>query len=126
MLLILALVFILGEAITEGLLKRFNKASWLFDNFLQWVIAIFLFALWFVIAYHFDNYYVETWKLIAGFVFVRFGIFDIAYNLANGQKWNYYGKTKLYDRIMQRTGSWGWFMKFVCLIVGVCFLMGWQ
>ena len=126
MILIYALLFILFESIGEGLLKRFNKAEWLFGGFIQWLIAIFLFGVWFVIAYHFDNYYVETWKLITGFVFVRFGIFDVAYNLSNGQKWNYYGTTKLYDRIMERTGSWGWFMKAVCGIVGVCFLMGWQ
>ena len=57
---------------------------------------------------------------------MRFGIFDVAYNLANGQKWNYYGKTKLYDRIMFKLGSWGWFMKAVAGIVGVVFLIGWQ
>ena len=82
MILLLAILLILAEAIGEGLLKRFNKAEWLFGGFIQWLTAIFLFALWFVIAYHFDNYYVETWKLITGFVFVRFGIFDIAYNLS--------------------------------------------
>jgi hypothetical protein len=124
MILIYALIVILGEAVTEGLLKRFNKAEWLFGGFIQWLIAIFLFGVWFVVAYHFDNYYVETWKLILGFIFVRFGIFDIAWNLARGVKWNYYGTTKLYDRIMFKLGSWGWFMKLVLLIVGVCFLIG--
>ena len=34
-------------------------------------------------------------------------IFDVAYNLSNGQKWNYYGKTKLYDRIMFKLGGLG-------------------
>ena len=55
MVLIYALIFILGEAITEGLLKRFNKAEWLFGGFIQWLTAIFLFALWFVVAYNFDR-----------------------------------------------------------------------
>lgn len=124
MVLVYAFIVILGEAVTEGILKRFNKAQWLFGGFIQWLIAIFLFALWFVIAYHFDNYYVETWKLITGFVFVRFGIFDVAWNLARGVKWNYYGKTKLYDRIMFKLGSWGYFIKLICLIIGVVFLLG--
>lgn len=126
MVLVYAILFIFLEAVTEGLLKRFNKAKWLFNPFIQWLVAIFLFALYFVIAYHFDGYYVETWKIIVGFVFVRFGVFDFTYNLSNGQKWNYYGKTKLYDRIMSSLGDWGQFMKGICLIVGVCFLMGWQ
>jgi putative Mn2+ efflux pump MntP len=124
MILLTAILIILAEAIGEGFLKRFNKASWLFGGFIQWLIAIFLFGVWFVIAYNFDNYYVETWKLITGFVFVRFGIFDVAYNLSNGQKWNYYGTTKLYDRLMDRLGGFGIFAKVVCLIVGVCFLLG--
>lgn len=126
MLLLLAILFILFEAVSEGLLKRFSLADFIFNNFIQWLIAIFLFALWFVIAYNFDNYYVETWKLITGFVFVRFGIFDIAYNLSNGQKWNYYGKTKLYDRIMYYFGGFGWWIKLCCGIVGVSFLAGWS
>lgn len=125
MLSLLAILTILAEAIGEGLLKRFNKAEWLFGGFLQWLIAIFLFGVWFVIAYHFDNYYVETWKLITGFVFVRFMIFDVAWNIARGVKWNYYGTTKLYDRTMNRLGGFGWFVKLVAGIVGVCFLMGW-
>lgn len=126
MLLLLAILFILFEAVIEGLLKRFNKVQWLFDNFLQWLTAIFLFGVWFVIAYHFDGYYVPIWKLITGFVFVRFGIFDIAYNLSNGQRWNYYGTTKLYDRIMEGFGGFGQFIKAICFIVGCVFLIGWN
>ena len=127
MILFFALILILAEAIGEGFLKRFNKAEWLFGGFIQWLTAIFLFALWFVVAYNFDNYYVETWKLIIGFIFVRFMIFDIAYNLSNGQRWNYYGKTKLYDRIMDRLGGFGWFLKFLVFgPVGISFLAGWS
>lgn len=125
MILIYALIFILAEALIEGLLKRFNKAEWLFDDYTQWVTAIFLFALWFIFAVSFNGYYVPTWKLITGFIFVRFATFDVTINLAWGQKWNYYGTTKLYDRIMYELGSWGWMMKFFVLgPVGICFLLG--
>jgi hypothetical protein len=128
MILLYALLFILFEALTEALIKKhYPKLSEvIFKWWVQWIIAIVLFAVWFMIAYNFDRYYVPTWKLILGFVFVRFLIFDITWNLARGVKWNYYGTTKLYDRIMTRLGSWGWFMKLVCGVVGVCFLMGWS
>jgi hypothetical protein len=124
MILIYALLVIIIESVGEGLLKRFGKAEWLFANWLQWVTAIFLFGLWFIIA--FNGYYVPVWKLITGFVFVRFMIFDILWNLARGVKWNYYGTTKLYDRIMAELGGWGIMMKVICGIVGICFLMGWE
>jgi hypothetical protein len=126
MILIYALIFILGESIGEGLLKRFNKAEWLFDNFIQWVVAIFLFGLWFIIAYHFDGYYVPVWKLIVGMISVRFALFDVIWNISRGVKWNYYGTTKLYDRILTKLGSWGYMMKVICGIVGIVFLMGWS
>ena len=88
MLLIYAIIFILAESIGEGLLKRFNKAQWLFDNFIQAVVAVFLFSVWFIIAYHFNGYYVPVWKMITGFIGVRFLFFDIAYNLSAGITWH--------------------------------------
>ena len=113
MLLITAIIIILIEAVTEGLLKRFDSGinEVIFDACIQWVIALMFFGSWFIWAIHFDGYYVPTWKIITGFVFVRFAIFDVTWNLARGQKWNYYGTTKLYDRIMYELGSFGWMMK---------------
>lgn len=125
-LLITAIAVILFEAIGEGILKRFKLASFIFDLWVQWVIAIFLFALWFIWAYHFDGYYVPVAKLIIGFIFIRFAIFDIAWNLARGVKWNYYGTTKWYDRVMTELAEWGWMIKGICGVVGVVFLMGWE
>lgn len=124
MLLFYAILFILTEAVTEGLLKRFNKADFIFDLWIQWVIACFLFGVWCVIAANFDNYYVPAWKLIAGFIFVRFLIFDIAWNIARGVSWDYYGTTKAYDRFMVKLGYFGQFAKLVFGIVGIFFLLG--
>jgi len=127
MLLIWAILFIEPEAITEGILKRFNKAEWLFYNLVQWIVAIALSALWFfVVALPFDKYYVPIEKLIIGFVFVRFAIFDISINLAWGMPWNYYGKKKWYDRTMTKLGGFGWFLKIICGIMGICFLLGYS
>lgn len=120
-----AIIFILFEAVTEGLLKRFNKADWLFVNWVQWLTAFALFASWFVlVALPFDNYSVPIWKQVLGFIFVRFLIFDVVWNIVRGVRWNYYGTTKLYDRIMFELGGVGWMAKIICGIMGLCFLLG--
>lgn len=124
MLLITALIFILTEAIGEGLLKRFNEAEEIFDLWIQWVIALLFFGVWLVIALQFNEYFVPVVKLIIGFVFVRFAIFDIAWNLSRGVEWNYYGTTKLYDRIMYELGGIGWMAKAIIGFMGIVFLLG--
>jgi hypothetical protein len=128
-LLITVLIFITFEAITEALIKMYRPklSAIVFKWWLQWIIAIALFAIWlFAIALPFDKYYVPTIKLILGFIFVRFLIFDLAWNLTFGVKWNFYGTTKLYDRIMAELGGFGWFMKLVIGLIGICFLIGIQ
>jgi len=128
MILLLALFFISFEAVSEALIKKHcpKLSEVIFKWWLQKIMAIVLFVIWFIIAFNFDRYYFQTWKLIAGFVFVRFMIFDVIWNLVRGVKWNYYGTTKLYDRIMASLGGFSWWIKICCGIVGVCFLMGWQ
>jgi len=126
--LLLVILFISFEAICEALIRKHcsKLSEIIFKWWLQWIIAIVLFAVWFVLALNFDRYYIPVWKLIAGFVFVRFMLFDVIWNLARGAKWNYYGITKLYDRIMTSLGGFGWWIKICCGVVGICFLMGWQ
>ena len=124
MVILTALFFILLEAITEALIKKRYPDSFIFEWWVQWILAFALFVGWFIWALNFDKYYVPTLKLILGFIFVRFAIFDIAYNLTSGLKWNYYGTTKLYDRIMVRLGGWGWWVKLCFGIIGACFLLG--
>ena len=128
MLLIIAIAIILIEAISEGLLKRFNSPinEIIFDAWIQWVIALMFFGSWFIWAIHFDGYYVPTWKIITGFVFVRFLIFDVAYNLSAGNKWYYYGTGKWYDRTMYKLGSFGWMLKGISGIIGTIFLLGYS
>ena len=125
MLLFTAILFIAFEAIAEGLAKRFNFADdFLFDAWVQWVIALLLFGVWFIVSIHFDGYFVPVWKIVTGFVFIRFAIFDVLWNLSRGVEWNYYGTTKLYDRVMYELGEWGWMAKGICGLVGVVFLLG--
>jgi hypothetical protein len=126
MLLLTALLIICFEAIGEGLIKRYSPSisAILFKLWLQWVIAIGLFAVWFWLMQGFDKYYVPNWKLIAGFVFVRFLIFDFIYNIISGLPLMFYGTTKLYDRIMKQLGGYGLMLKVIAGIMGIVFLLG--
>lgn len=126
MILLTAILFILTEAITEGLIKRHSPAvsAIIFKWWVQWIIVVVLFVIWLIIALQF--YYVPIVKLVIGFVFVRFLVFDVVWNIVRGVRWNYYGNTKLYDRIMIRSGSFGWFIKAIAGIMGIVFLMGWS
>lgn len=124
-LLISAIIVILAEAITEGVFLRKRISGWLFDDGIQWITSIILFGAWLIYAVSFDRFYVPMPKIVIGFIFIRFLIFDIVFNLSAGLRWDYYGTTKLYDRIMYELGSFGWMMKFVVLgPVGICFLLG--
>jgi hypothetical protein len=128
MILIYATLFIAFEAITEALIKLYcpKLSVVIFKWWLQWIIAIALFAGWFVIALNFDKYYVPVWKLIAGFVFVRALIFTPIYNIVFGNPIGFYGTSKWYDRQMKKLGSWGWMVVIILGIMGICFLMGWD
>ena len=128
MILLLAVFFIAFEAVGEALIKKYcpKVSAVVFEWWLQWIIVAVLFLVWFFIVLNFDEPYIPVWKLICGFVFVRFLTFDNIYNLTFGLKWNYYGTTKMYDLVMSTLGSWGWFLKIVLGIVGIVFLMGWS
>ena len=91
---------------------------------MQWLIALILFGVWLVFALQFDKFYVPVWKIVLGFVFVRWLFFDFIYNLFAGNRWDYYGSKKTYDKIMTALGEWGLMMKIICGIIGICFLLG--
>jgi hypothetical protein len=126
-LLITCLLFICFESVTEALIKMYcpKLSKVIFLWWLQWIIAIALFGIWlFAIALPFDGYYVPVIKLILGFIFVRFLIFDFAYNITSGLPLMFYGTTKWYDRIMKSLGNYGIMWKVICGIIGIIFLFG--
>jgi hypothetical protein len=109
--LLLALFLIIFEAVFEGLkiaghhiAAEFVEATYLF------VITVGLFC-WFNNVKSFE--YKPIVKILIGYVLLRFAIFDVVWNLAAGQSWNYYGVTKVYDKIMTELGSIGWLLKFI-------------
>ena len=133
MLLFFAIATILTEAIIEGLIKRHSPAvsAIIFKWWLQWLIAIGLFALWLLYALQFDGYFVPTWKLIIGFVFVRFLLFDNVFNFSAKLPFDYIGTRKGYDQALGWIRDmWGFstilFMKFVFGMWGIFWLIGYK
>jgi len=114
---LIALFLIVCEAVYEGLAIRGNHlASELIEDIYTGVVIVIV-SLWLSIVTN-----VPLWKIITGIVMIRFATFDIIWNISAGQRWYFYGETKLYDRIMIALGGWGWFVKAICLIVGICIL----
>ena len=131
MILIYAILFILIQPIAEAVQNNFKPEWNPAVRKLNIPVRIIIAVVWFFTCTSPTIYYVPTGKLIAGYVFVLFMLYDSTWNLTSiilGKKisiW-YYGDTKWYDRTMVKLGSWGWMVKIICGIVGVVFLLGWE
>ena len=113
---LIALFLIVCEAVYEGLSIRGKRlASELIEDIYTGLIIVVV-SLWLATVTD-----IPLWKIITGIIMIRFATFDIIWNISAGQRWFYYGN-KLYDRIMISLGRWGWFVKAICLIVGICIL----
>lgn len=68
---------------------------------------------------------IPFWKIIIGFIFIRFLIFDYTYNKIRGLSLYYQGTTKLYDQMLSSVpGHFILFVKVIAGIVGTTFLLG--
>ena len=63
------------------------------------------------------------WWYVAGYALLRFATFDIIHNISAGLPAFYLGDTKLFDVIMTKLASWGWFVRFICGIIGITWLL---
>ena len=125
--LLLALFLILSEACFEGLRARGCLiASELVE--LVYLAGVSLMAFgWLNRKYIFKEIKADRYiVIIIGYFLLRFGLFDTAWNIAAGQSWDYYGGTKLYDRVMVQLGAWGWMLKGIAGLWGIAWLMGWR
>jgi len=52
----------------------------------------------------------------------RWIVFDIAFNLANKDKWNHYGDTSSLDKFMKKSGKYHILIKSVPVIAGIIIL----
>ena len=122
MILLFAILFNSLEAVYEGL---YDKGIKLWSGIVEFVlkaIIIFVCLNWFA-GIHPMIHYEPLWKTILGFVFIRFLIFDIIYNLTRGLQWNYIGNTKIYDKLISKLGGFGWFVRLILGIIGIVFLL---
>lgn len=63
------------------------------------------------------------WWYVAGYVLLRLALFDIVHNVSAGLPVLYLGDTKLFDIVMTKLASWGWFMRFIGGIIGITWLL---
>lgn len=131
--LLVALFLIVFEAVPEGLALDGHK---MIAGILEAVkligITLTVYA-YFTVSYPekpYSRWYLTFnggyWWLIAGYFLLRFGIFDIIFNLSAGQEMFFRGTTKVYDILMTKLGSWGWFIQLCCTLPGIAFLMEWR
>lgn len=129
MILIYAILFILIQPIAEAIQNNFKPEWNPIVRKLNIPVRIIIAVIWFFTCTSPTIYFVPTGKLIAGYVFVLFMIYDSIWNLTSiilGKKisiW-YYGDTKKYDQIMTELAEWGWMIKVIFGIMGIVFLLG--
>jgi hypothetical protein len=130
MILLYAILFILIQPVAEAIQNNYKPGWNKVVRKISIPARIVIGVVWFFACTSPTIYYVPTEKLIIGYIILAFAIYDTAWNLTSiilGKKislW-YYGDTKKYDQIMIKLASFGWFVKGVCLIVGMVFLLGW-
>lgn len=127
--LLVALFLIVLEAVPEGLALGGHKMIAGIIEAVKLVgIAVVIYAFFAGFSYTHANMHtvVEYLFLLAGYFLLRFGIFDIIFNISAGQELFFRGTTKLYDIIMGRLGTWGWFIQGCCVLPGIVFLMEWR
>ena len=127
MILLFTILFNALEAVHEALYDNGKKLlSGIIEAVLKAMVVSIALA-WFAGIHLFDLDYIPYWKLLTGFVFVRFLMFDVIYNVTRGLPLLFMGSTKLFDRILSKVpASFLAFVRVVLGIIGICFLIGIQ
>ena len=132
--LIASLFLIIFEAVSEGLYDRQKKTiAGVIEFIYRAVVTLIIFA-WLTNYWHIDTATTDYWVTVIGYVMLRFAIFDVIYSLARGNTGIFYiGNTKLYERALvwlidkgKVSYSLIIFAKFIALVWGISWLMGWQ
>lgn len=127
--LFVALFLIVFEAVSEGLALGGHKMLAGIIEAVKLVGVVFVIYAFFA-GFRYTHTGLHTVAeylfLVAGYFLLRFGIFDIIFNISAGQEVFFRGTTKLYDIIMERLGNWGWFIQLCCVLPGIAFLMEWR
>ena len=132
--LLVALFLIIFEAVSEGLYDRQKKTiAGVIEFIYRAVVTLIIFA-WLTNYWNIDTVATDYWITVVGYVMLRFAIFDVIYSLARGNTGIFYiGNTKLYERALVwllNKGKVSYsliiFVKFIALVWGISWLMGWQ
>lgn len=123
LILIFSIVWPILEAVYEGLYDNGKKTVSGIVEFLHKLVVVgtTAFVTYGVTVGMID---IPVWKLILGFVFIRFLLFDYTYNITRKLPLGFIGTTKIYDKVMSKLTSWGHFVKVICGVVGTAFLLG--
>jgi hypothetical protein len=124
-----ALFLILFEAIPEGLADAGHKRlAGLLEFTYRAVITVVIFSCICGVVIP-----IASDKLgygLLGYIFLRFAVFDYIYNLSAGQRLDYIGVTKIWDRTLVRFMTVGrvqfnllHFLRFIFLVIGITFLL---
>lgn len=125
--LLLAFLLIVLESTFEGLkIAGYHVASEMVE--FVYLTGVTLMAIgWLNQKYIFKNVRADKFMFVVlGYFLLRFALFDLVWNIAAGQSWDYYGGTKLYDQIMIELGTWGWMLKGIAGLWGIAWLMDWR
>lgn len=130
MILLTALFLIFFKASFDGLAIRGHKTlAGVINAIYTAIISLIVFA-W-VMGIVLFGYGYSFAFIIAGFLLLRFALFDVILNLCAGMPIFYIGKTKLWDKAWKKFFKWTNFppdhflgmTKILCAILGVTWLL---
>ena len=123
--LLAALFLIVTEALYDGLKMRGKHTFSARVELLYLIIVILImFAFLLGIQTPFEYHFVPLWKVIVGYVFLRFAIFNLILNTVAGLKLSFVGTTKDTDKIMQWLMNKGVPRNFIAFGQFIAFLWG--
>jgi uncharacterized membrane protein len=128
-----ALFLILSESIAEGLYDNGKKTLSGVIEFIKLVVTTMVIFAWLNCIYPKGIIWQPAyyWTILAGYVLLRFAIFDLVYNLIRGLLPFFIGETKLSDKLLRKFFSWTKFpsdhflfmVKLISLAVGLTWLL---
>jgi hypothetical protein len=131
--LLTAILLISLEAIQEGLKTRKKHIASEFVEFVYLVYVTLIVFAWVSGQCLLTQSEIPFWKIIGGYVLLRFGIFDLIWNLSAGQSLVFIGSTKAYDRFWEWIIKKGkvaigliWFVRFICVCISLAWLLNYK
>jgi hypothetical protein len=121
---------IVGEAAYEGLADREYRGIAGLIEFVHRAIETLLILAYIGGIYFFSIETKPFLEVVVGFLFVRYALFDVVYNLTVGKEIFYIGFTKWYDKAWRWFFGWSHFpehflaiTKFILLCWGIAWLI---